>query len=112
MKIELLNKEIEEFVAMRESEGQKLRYTFIIIGPKYLPVPDHFFNALLIKDATGYHAIAFLCPNIAEVESRASSLVFLVASPSFAPPSHKTPHGRWRFCPMKLKNLSKARYTY
>lgn len=33
------------------------------IGPNRLPVPDYFFKTLLIKDATGYHAIAFLCPN-------------------------------------------------
>ena len=33
------------------------------IGPNRLPVPDYFFKTLLVKDATGYHAIAFLCPN-------------------------------------------------
>lgn len=33
------------------------------IGPHRLPVPDSFFKALLIKDASGYHAVAFLCPN-------------------------------------------------
>lgn len=33
------------------------------IGPNRIPVPDYFFKTLLIKDATGYHAIAFLCPN-------------------------------------------------
>lgn len=33
------------------------------IGLNRLPVPDYFFKTLLIKDATGYHAIAFLCPN-------------------------------------------------
>lgn len=33
------------------------------IGPNRLPVPDYFFKTLLIKDSTGYHAIAFLCPN-------------------------------------------------
>ena len=33
------------------------------IGPNRLPVPDYFFKTLLIKDATRYHAIAFLCPN-------------------------------------------------
>lgn len=26
-------------------------------------MPDSFFKTLLIKDATGYHAIAFFCPN-------------------------------------------------
>lgn len=33
------------------------------IGPSRIPVPDYFFKTLLIKDAKGYHAIAFLCPN-------------------------------------------------
>ena len=33
------------------------------IGSNRLPVPDYFFKTLLIKDASGYHAIAFLCPN-------------------------------------------------
>lgn len=33
------------------------------IGPNRLPVPDYFFKTLLINDAAGYHAIAFLCPN-------------------------------------------------
>lgn len=33
------------------------------IGPYHIPVPDYFFKTLLIKDAAGYHAIAFLCPN-------------------------------------------------
>ena len=33
------------------------------IGPNRLPIPDYFFKTLLVKDATGYHAIAFLCPN-------------------------------------------------
>ena len=33
------------------------------IGPNSIPVPDYFFKTLLIKDATGYHAIAFCCPN-------------------------------------------------
>lgn len=33
------------------------------IGPNRIPIPDYFFKSLLIKDATGYHAIAFLCPN-------------------------------------------------
>ena len=33
------------------------------IGPSRIPVPDYFFKTLLIRDATGYHAIAFLCPN-------------------------------------------------
>ena len=32
-------------------------------GPSRIPVPDYFFKTLLIKDATGYYAIAFLCPN-------------------------------------------------
>ncbi|MBR0169268.1 MAG: DNA/RNA non-specific endonuclease [Bacteroidales bacterium] len=33
------------------------------IGPNRLPVPDYFFKTLLVKDGSGYHAIAFLCPN-------------------------------------------------
>lgn len=33
------------------------------IGPNRIPIPDFFFKTLLIKDASGYHAIAFLCPN-------------------------------------------------
>lgn len=33
------------------------------IGPNRIPVPDYFFKALLVKDATGYQMIAFLCPN-------------------------------------------------
>ena len=33
------------------------------IGPNRLPVPDYFFKTILVKDAIGYHAIAFLCPN-------------------------------------------------
>ena len=33
------------------------------IGPSRIPVPDYFFKTLLIKDCSGYHAIAFLCPN-------------------------------------------------
>lgn len=33
------------------------------IGPNRLPVPDYFFKTLLVNDANGYHAIAFLCPN-------------------------------------------------
>lgn len=33
------------------------------IGPNHIPVPDYFFKTLLVKDAAGYHAIAFLCPN-------------------------------------------------
>lgn len=33
------------------------------IGSNHLPVPDYFFKTLLVKDATDYHAIAFLCPN-------------------------------------------------
>ena len=33
------------------------------IGPNRLPVPDYFFKTILVEDATGYHAIAFLCPN-------------------------------------------------
>lgn len=33
------------------------------IGPHRLPVPDFFFKTLLIKDSSGYHAIAFICPN-------------------------------------------------
>ena len=36
------------------------------IGPNRIPVPDCFFKTLLIKDATGYHSIAFLCPNNGE----------------------------------------------
>ena len=33
------------------------------IGPNRLPVPNYFFKTLLVKDGSGYHAIAFLCPN-------------------------------------------------
>lgn len=33
------------------------------IGPNRIPVPDSFFKTLLVKDGSGYHAIAFLCPN-------------------------------------------------
>lgn len=33
------------------------------IGPNRLPVPNYFFKTLLAKDGSGYHAIAFLCPN-------------------------------------------------
>ena len=33
------------------------------IGPNRIPVPDYFFKTLLVKDVSGYHAIAFLCPN-------------------------------------------------
>ena len=33
------------------------------IGNNRIPVPDYFFKTLLVKDLTGYHAIAFLCPN-------------------------------------------------
>ena len=33
------------------------------IGPNHIPVPDYFFKTLLVKDASGYHAIAFICPN-------------------------------------------------
>lgn len=33
------------------------------IGPNRIPVPDYFFKTLLVKDANGYHSVAFICPN-------------------------------------------------
>lgn len=37
------------------------------IGYNHIPVPDFFFKTLLVKDFSGYHAIAFLCPNRSEL---------------------------------------------
>ena len=33
------------------------------IGPSHIPVPDYFYKTLLVNDGSGYHSIAFLCPN-------------------------------------------------
>ena len=33
------------------------------IGPNRIPVPDFFYKTLLVRNANGYHAIAFYCPN-------------------------------------------------
>ena len=53
----------------------------IVCGPIYtseqpqsfgihnIPVPDGFFKAFLVSDNSGFHTVAFLCPNTAEIVS-------------------------------------------